>query len=138
MCLKRCLSVTPIHAYTKTEQQGNKMPQTAMDASAFSEMKELLGDTFKEVLNLCIQTLPEQLSAIEDAIESNNADALFNVSHKMKSSSGSIGAFGLAEKAEVIELIGRDGSTKVPDEAITDLQIATRQVLSIINEELNN
>ena len=114
------------------------MPQTAMDASAFSEMKELLGDTFKEVLNLCIQTLPEQLSAIEDAIESNNADALFNVSHKMKSSSGSIGAFGLAEKAEVIELIGRDGSTKVPDEAITDLQIATRQVLSIINEELNN
>jgi HPt (histidine-containing phosphotransfer) domain-containing protein len=114
------------------------MPQTAMDASAFSEMKELMGDSFKEVLNLCIHTLPEQLSAIEDAIESNNADALFNISHKMKSSSGSIGAFGLAEKAEVIELIGRDGSTKVPDEAITDLQIATRQVLSIINEELNN
>ncbi len=114
------------------------MPQTAMDASAFSEMKELMGDTFKEVLNLCIQTLPEQLSAIEEAIESKNADALFNISHMMKSSSGSIGAFGLAEKAEAIELIARDGSTKVPDEAIADLQIATRQVLSIINEELNN
>ena len=114
------------------------MPQTAMDASAFSEMKELMGDTFKEVLSLCVQTLPAQLSAIEEAIESNNADALFNVSHKMKSSSGSIGAFGLAEKAEVIELIGRDGSTKVPDEAIKDLQIATGQVLSIINEELND
>ncbi|MBT8118649.1 MAG: Hpt domain-containing protein [Gammaproteobacteria bacterium] len=113
------------------------MPQTAMDASAFSEMKELMGDTFKEVLNLCIETLPEQLNAIEEAIDNDNAETLFNVSHKMKSSSGSIGAFGLAEKAEVIELIGRDGSTMVPEQAITDLRDATRQVLSIINKELN-
>jgi len=109
-----------------------------MDASAFSEMKELMGDTFKEVLNLCIETLPEQLSAIEDAIETKNAESLFNVSHRMKSSSGSIGAFGLAEKAEVIELIGREGSTQVPDQAISDLRDATRQVLSIISEELKN
>ena len=113
------------------------MPQTAMNASAFSEMKEMMGDTFKEVLNLCIETLPEQLNAIEDAIETQDAESLFNISHKMKSASGSIGAFGLAEKAEVIELIGRDGSTQVPDQAISDLRDATRQVLSIINEELN-
>ena len=56
----------------------------------------------------------------------------------MKSTSGSIGAFGLAEKAEIIELIGRDGSTQVSDQAITDLRDATKQVLSIINAELNN
>ena len=114
------------------------MQQTAMDASAFSEMKELMGDTFKEVLNLCIKTLPEQLNAIEDAIEKENAESLFNISHKMKSSSGSIGAFGLAEKAEAIELIGREGSTQVPEQAISDLRDATRQVLSIISEELKN
>lgn len=109
-----------------------------MNASAFSEMKELMGDTFKEVLTLCIETLPEQLSAIEDAIENKNAESLFNISHKMKSSSGSIGAFGLAEKAEAIELIGREGSTQVPEQAISDLRDATRQVLSIIHEELKN
>lgn len=114
------------------------MQQTAMNASAFSEMKELMGDTFKEVLTLCIETLPEQLSAIEDAIENKNAESLFNISHKMKSSSGSIGAFGLAEKAEAIELIGREGSTQVPEQAISDLRDATRQVLSIIHEELKN
>ena len=114
------------------------MPQTAMDASAFSEMKEMMGDTFKEVLLLCIETLPEQLSAIENAIETRDAESLFNISHKMKSSSGSIGAFGLAEKAEVIELIGRDGSTQVPDRAISELRDATRQVLSIISQEINS
>jgi HPt (histidine-containing phosphotransfer) domain-containing protein len=109
-----------------------------MDAAAFSEMKELMGDTFKDVLTLCTETLPEQLGAIEDAIQAKNAESLFNISHKMKSSCGSIGAFGLAEKAEVIELIGRDGSTQVSNQAITDLRDATEQVLSIINAELNN
>ena len=113
------------------------MSQAAMDASAFTEMKELMGDTFKDILSLCIETLPDQLNAIEDAIDNNNAESLFNISHKMKSSSGSIGAFGLAEKAEVIELIGRDGSTQVPDLAINELRDATEQVLSIISEELN-
>ena len=114
------------------------MSQTAMDAAAFSEMKALMGDTFKDILTLCNETLPEQLGAIEDAIQTKNAESLFHVSHKMKSSCGSIGAFGLAEKAEVIELIGRDGSTQVSDQAITDLRDATEQVLSIINAELNN
>lgn len=114
------------------------MSQTAMDAAAFSEMKELMGDTFKDVLVLCTETLTEQLDAIENAIQTQNAESLFNISHKMKSSSGSIGAFGLAEKAEIIELIGREGSTQVSDQAITDLRNATQQVLSIINAELNN
>lgn len=109
-----------------------------MDSAAFTEMKELMGDTFKDVLSLCIETLPEQLDAIENAIESQNAETLFHISHKMKSSSGSIGAFGLAEKAEVIELIGREGSTQVSDQAITDLRDATRQVLSIITDELSS
>jgi len=114
------------------------MSQTAMDATAFSEMKELMGDTLNEVITLCLQSLPEQLSAIEDAIDNNNAESLFNVSHKMKSSSGSIGAFGLAKKAETLEIIGRDGSTQVSDQAIDELRDATKQVITFLNTEINN
>ncbi|MBL4711748.1 MAG: Hpt domain-containing protein, partial [Gammaproteobacteria bacterium] len=86
------------------------MTKTAMDAAAFTEMKEIMGDSFKEILSMCLQSLPEQLSEIESAIKNDDANAVFNVSHKMKSSCSVIGAFGLAEKAEVVELIGRDGS----------------------------
>ncbi len=114
------------------------MSQNAMDAAAFSEMKELMGDTVNEVITLCLQSLPEQLSAIEVAIDTNNAESLFNVSHKMKSASGSIGAFGLAEKAETIEIIGREGSTQVPEQAIDELRDATRQVITFLNTEINN
>jgi HPt (histidine-containing phosphotransfer) domain-containing protein len=114
------------------------MSQTAMDVAAFTEMKELMGDSFKEILAMCLQSLPDQLNEIESAIRNQSADTLFSASHKMKSSSGSIGAFGLAEKAEIIELIGRDGSTDVPEQALNELRHATEQVVSILNTELNN
>ena len=114
------------------------MSQTAMDAAAFTEMKELMGDSLNDIITLCLQSLPEQLSAIEDAINKDNAESLFNVSHKMKSACGSIGAFGLAEKAEIIEIIGREGSTQVPDQAINELRDATTQVITFLNTEINN
>ncbi len=114
------------------------MPQVALDAGAFAEMKEMMGDTFADIVSLCLQTLPEQLSGIETAIQNTNAEELFNLAHKMKSSCGSIGAFGLAEKAQVLELIGREGKTDVPEQALDELRIATNQVINILNNEANS
>jgi HPt (histidine-containing phosphotransfer) domain-containing protein len=112
------------------------MSQTAMDAAAFSEMKELMGDSFKDIISLCLQALPEQLNDIENAIANNNAETLFNVSHKMKSACGSIGAFGLAEKAECIEIIGRNGSANVPEQTLEEFRNAVTQVIDILSAEL--
>ncbi len=112
------------------------MSQTAMDAGAFAEMKELMGSSFIEIITMCLQNLPEQLIQVDAAIKSQDADALFNVTHKMKSSCGSIGAFGLAEKIEVIELIGREGTTEVPDQAYDELRSFASQVISILTDEL--
>jgi len=112
------------------------MSQTAMDATAFTEMKELMGESFNEVISMCLQSLPSQLAEIESAIKENNVDTLFSVSHKMKSSCGSIGAFGLAERAEAIELISRKGSTDIPGELVEDLRESTNQVVTILSAEL--
>ena len=114
------------------------MPQAAMDAGAFAEMKELMGDTFKDIIKMCLQSLPQQLDDIRTAIEDRDVDNLFNISHKMKSSCGSIGAFGLAEKVETIEIIGRKGSTEVSDQIFNELRDATNQVISILNAELDD
>jgi len=112
------------------------MSQTAMDAAAFTEMKELMGESFNEVISMCLQSLPAQLAEIESAIKDNNVDTLFSVSHKMKSSCGSIGAFGLAKRAEAIELISREGSTDIPGQLVDDLRESTDQVVTILSAEL--
>ena len=114
------------------------MSQPAVDANAFAEMKELMGDDFEDIVSMCLQSLPEQLSQIEKAIKIQNVDTLFTISHKMKSSCGSIGAFGLAERAEAIEIISRNGSTKIPEQTLNDLRDATEQVISLLNTEINN
>jgi HPt (histidine-containing phosphotransfer) domain-containing protein len=114
------------------------MSQPAMDVNAFAEMKELMGDAFKEIVTMCIKSLPAQLNDIETAIKHQNAEAIFNMSHKMKSSCGSIGAFGLAEKAEAIEVISRNGSAEVPAQLFVELRDATNQVVSILDAELKD
>jgi HPt (histidine-containing phosphotransfer) domain-containing protein len=112
------------------------MSQPAMDTAAFAEMKELMGDSFNDILSLSLQSLPEQLNQIETAITNNAAETLFHVAHKMKSACGSIGAFGLAEKAEVIEIIGRDGTATVSEQALDELRTAIEQVTTILDAEL--
>ena len=113
------------------------MSQTAINAAAFKEMKELMGDAFKDIIAMCLQSLPEQLTEIEMAIKNQDANTLFHIAHKMKSSCGSIGAFGLAEKAEVLELIGRRGSTQDSNEACAELQSSLEEVLTLLKEEMN-
>ena len=113
------------------------MSQPAMDAGAFAEMKELMGSSFADIISMCLQNLPEQLVQVEIAIKSQDADALFDVTHKMKSSCGSIGAFGLAEKIEAIELIGREGSTEVSDQVYDDMLDFASQVIAILTAELS-
>ena len=109
-----------------------------MDVKAFAEMKELMGDTFNDVVMMCLQSLPAQLNDIETAIKNQNAESIFHTSHKMKSSCGSIGAFGLAEKAEAIEVISRHGSADIPDQIFNDLCDATHQVVSILDAVLKD
>ena len=112
------------------------MSQAAMDAGAFAEMKEMMGDTFSEVITMCLENLPEQNNLLETAISNDDAEQVFHIAHRIKSSCGSIGAFGLAEKVEVIELIGRQGSTQGASDAYTELQSSLDEVISILKDEI--
>lgn len=114
------------------------MSSAAIDINAFGEMKELMDDAFADIIKMTLQTLPQQLAGIETAITNTDVENLFNISHKMKSSCGSIGARGLAEKAEAIELISRQGSTDIPEEMFTELNQATTEVITFLQQELDH
>jgi len=44
------------------------MPQPAIDAASFAEIKALMGDTFNDVLRLTLETLPQQLKLLEQRL----------------------------------------------------------------------
>ncbi len=112
------------------------MSQPAMDTAAFAEMKEMMGESFHDLVNLSIDSLPQQLDAIENAIKTRDAETLFSSAHKLKSSCGTIGAFGLAERAETVELVGRAGSTDVAEDDLQALRDAIDEVLCLLKAEL--
>ena len=86
--------------------------EQAINPDSLAQLRELMGDALDDVLRTFIDYMPEQVDSLGSAINTNDAEAVFNVAHKMKSSCGSIGATGLAQVAEEIEMIGRAGSTE--------------------------
>ena len=86
--------------------------QQALNTDALAELRELMGDALNDVIRTFIDYMPEQVDSLSSAINTKDADTVFNVAHKMKSSCGSIGAIGLAQLAEEIEMIGRSGTTE--------------------------
>ena len=107
-----------------------------MDESAYREMKSMMGDAYRDVIDLCLQTFPEQLGQIHNGINDNNAESVFAAAHRLKSACGSIGAYGLAERAQVVELHARDGSADIPANDLSALESAITEVTNFLQREL--
>jgi HPt (histidine-containing phosphotransfer) domain-containing protein len=114
------------------------MELKAMDMRAYKEMKGVMGEVLKELIETFIDYMPGQLDDLNDAINKGDADLVFGIAHRIKSSSNSIGALGLAETAETIELIGRSGKTKGTDTHFTMLNDQLNEVMTFLKQELES
>lgn len=80
-----------------------------MDMKAYNEVKEMMGDILQDLISTFLDFMPEQLRSLEQAVNENDSEQIFAIAHRIKSSSGSIGALGLAQHAEKLELQGKKG-----------------------------
>jgi HPt (histidine-containing phosphotransfer) domain-containing protein len=110
--------------------------EEAINSEALDELRSLMGESLDEVLQTFIDYVPDQINELSKAVFNNDADGVFNLAHKMKSSSSSIGALGLANTAEQIELIGRAGSTEGAAELLEQLKHMYSDAEVLLREEL--
>ena len=110
--------------------------EEAINSEALDELRSLMGESLNEVLQTFIDYVPDQINELSTAVFNNDADGVFNLAHKMKSSSSSIGALGLAHTAEQIELIGRGGSTEGAAELLEQLKGMYSDAEVLLREEL--
>jgi HPt (histidine-containing phosphotransfer) domain-containing protein len=110
--------------------------EEAINSEALDELRSLMGESLDEVLQTFIDYVPDQINELSKAVFNNDADGVFNLAHKMKSSSSSIGALGLAHTAEQIELIGRAGSTEGAAELLEQLKGMYSDAEVLLREEL--
>ena len=62
-----------------------------------------------EVVSLFLETYPQLLSSIEDAILRKDAAALCRAAHTLKGAVANFGAKAVVEQAEALETMGKDG-----------------------------
>lgn len=110
--------------------------ETAIKMEALDELRSLMGESLDEVLQTYIDYIPGQIDELSKAIMIDDPEGVFNLAHKMKSSSSSIGALGLAHVAEEIELIGRAGSTAGTAELFETLKHMYADAEVLLREQL--
>ena len=96
--------------------------------AAYAELKEMMGSTMNEIIKMYLESMPELIGSLELQIQDENASQVFEIAHRIKSSSSSIGATGIAETAQNIELVGRQGST---ENTLPDLEQLKQQYQAI-------
>jgi HPt (histidine-containing phosphotransfer) domain-containing protein len=112
--------------------------EPAINMEALQELKSLMGDSLKDILQTFLDYMPSQIEDLLTSIQEEDANMVFQLAHKMKSSSSSIGAMGLARKAEQIELIGRAGKTEGTRDAYNELLKLYKDVEAVLKQELDS
>lgn len=81
---------------------------TAMDWNRFEQARASLGANFFRVLNYFRDDGGKAVTAIENAMRANDATAMISPADLLKSEAIELGALGIAELAEDIEVQARD------------------------------
>lgn len=82
-------------------------PLLLIDDSVIAELRDIMEEDFVDLLQTFISDVPIQFKLMQTAIDEQNADSLYHIAHKLKSTCGSLGAPRLAELIRQLEQAGR-------------------------------
>lgn len=124
-------------------QQSRTQPnrEAVAPPSALTILRKLVGgDTaFLETLVMgYLETSPQLMQAIQDAIVQQSPKALELAAHSLKSMSVTFGADGLAQLCKELEELGQAGSVSVRPEQLHQLQGVYDQVRATLEQECRN
>ena len=78
-----------------------------LDAEIIAELREIMEEGFSDLITMFLSDLPLQLDRLHIAIAQDNAEDIYQIAYRLKSSCGSLGALRLAEPIRRLEQAGR-------------------------------
>ena len=107
------------------------------NAIDISVLKQSLGDNFEtqcRLLTSYTDALPEAVDEIQQAFAEKNYQQLADFAHRLKSSSGSLGAMRLAEICQILEIAGREELESDIEASVPLLTQYAEQVIHFVAE----
>ena len=104
------------------------MSEQVLDPAIFQEMQELMDDALGEFIETYLGNTPKLISQIEQGLNKGDAELIYQNAHQLKGGSGSIGAMGLHDLAQLIEQAGRNQSIDAVADLLQQLKSEFEQV----------
>ena len=108
-----------------------------LDIQKIDQLRELMGDSFKELINSYLENSKEKLDKLQNALDSMDSNELHQLAHGLKGSSGNIGASSMEELSTQIELLAKQGQLDGAQKIVSDLFSAFTQTQTELNRMLN-
>ncbi len=89
------------------------MPEADIDHTALKNLLASVGHDeafFQVLVSTYLEDTPEQLAAMQQAVDSADPDQFRRAAHSLKSNSSNFGAHNLAEISKELEEFGRSGT----------------------------
>jgi PAS domain S-box-containing protein len=139
--LGKCQPLKPKNLSPKPNPSVNHESQiNAIDTEILQELRDMLhgeAGAFAELINCYLTEAPKLIQNISVAITTQDAQAIWNTSHKLKSSSGSVGAVLLAQLCKQLEEQGRSNNLANSVEIGTQLCQEYERVKAALQREIN-
>lgn len=100
------------------------------------QLRELLGDSYKELLEAYLDDSPKRLDQMQSAFRDVDFETLANAAHAMKGSSSNMGAQELSEVCAKIEKLARSNSTDGLEERIGEVDLVYQDVKKLLEQEM--
>ena len=84
-------------------------PEDHFDMESLEDLKDIMEDDFQMLLDTFIADSEAKVEEIGNSILAGDAEALRQVAHSIKGSSGNVCAIALSEFARQLEAMGKDG-----------------------------
>lgn len=113
-------------------EQANDIPR--LDETKFNELKDILGDDFRDIVDEFAKIAPNSLEIISTSLKSGDTNQVFIEAHTLKSSSGNIGLSRFSHLCAILESQSRNNEMVAPE---VQLQLLIDELSSGV-DALNN
>jgi PAS domain S-box-containing protein len=92
-------------------------------------------DALEELADVYLQEAPKLLDNLHTALDRADAAGVKEAAHSLKSTSAALGAIGLSELSRQIEMTGREGSTEISPDLLSQLETEYERVKTALEAE---
>ena len=140
--LHQCQSALVVSRQVSTQEHPAPSPkiesQSVLDQKIIKSLRQIAGDSLSQIIADYLEDAAQLLQSIREAVAAEDAQALRQSAHCLRSSSANLGATRLSNCCKDLEMMGRSGTTTDAPESMAQVEAEYEKVkvaLQMANEQ---